>query len=541
MLFVEPSQELGFSVATAHPTLRERRWALAAVGMIFIALAAVAPFADIQLWRVDSFIPSVQVVISITSIITAALLFGQFSTVRVRALLVLAGGYLFVALIVISHIFVFPGAFGPTGLLGAGAQSAAWLYIFWHFGFPGAVIGYVFLKDSKDSVQYSTSSAIFWTVMIIIGLVCLLTWIATAKHHLLPALFADTTSFGQLATYATGIDLVLSVFALVLLWKRGRSVLDIWLSVTNCAFIAELTINTVMISGRFTLGWYSGRAFAVLVATIVMILMLAQTFAFNARLMGMTIMLKRERDNKLASLDAVVASIAHEVRQPLATIAFHGAAAQLYLDRTPPNVGEARKILGAMVDSSMRAAEIFQSIRALFSNFEPEKQLVDVNQLAAEALDLLRGELDVYGIETNMQQSSQLPLIMAHKGQLREVLINLIQNACDSMKTVSGRRRSLQITTNCQGDNAIVVSVEDTGIGIAPEKMKSIFEPFFSTKTKGMGLGLAICKMILEQHGGKLSAASDMYVGARFEITLPTKIAEPSVPGTATDQSPLRK
>jgi signal transduction histidine kinase len=541
MLFVEPSKELGFSVATAHPTLRERRWALAAVGMIFIALAAVAPFADIQLWRLDSFIPSVQVVISITSMITAALLFGQFSTMRVRALLVLAGGYLFVALIVVSHIVVFPGAFGPTGLLGAGAQSAAWLYIFWHFGFPGAVIGYVFLKDSKDSVQYSTSSAIFWTVMIVIGLVCLLTWIATAKHHLLPALFADTTSFGQLATYATGIDLVLSAFALVLLWKRGRSVLDIWLSVTNCAFIAELTINTVMISGRFTLGWYSGRAFAILVATIVMILMLAQTFAFNARLMGMTIMLKRERDNKLASLDAVVASIEHEVRQPLAAIAFHGATAQLYLDRTPPNVGEARRILGAMVDSSMRATEIFQSIRALFSNFEPEKQLVDVNQLAAEALDLLHGELDVYGIETNIQQTPQLPLIMAHKGQLREVLINLIQNACDAMKTVSGRRRSLQITTNCQGDNAIVVSVEDTGIGISPEKMKSIFEPFFSTKTKGMGLGLAICKMILEQHGGKLSAASDMYVGARFEITLPTKIAEPSVPGTVTEQSPQRE
>ena len=406
-----------------------------------------------------------------------------------RGLLVLAGGYLFVALIVISHILTFPGAFSPTGLLGAGAQSAAWLYIFWHFGFAVAVIGYVLLKDVKNSVRFSGFFAIFWTVMIVAGLVGLLTWIATAQHQFLPVLFSDATSFAQLATYATGTDLILSALALVLLWKRGRSVLDLWLSVTICAFIAELVINTVMISGRFTLGWYLGRAFAVLVPTIVMILMLAQTFALNAKLMSMTMMLKRERDNKLASLEAVVASIAHEVRQPLTAIAMRGAAAQRYLNRTPPNFHAAGRSLGAMVNASMRASEIFDSIRALFSNVDPEQQPIDVNQLAAEALDLLREELNAYGIETSMQQAPQLQPIMAHKGQLREVFINLMQNAIDAMKTVSDRPRILRIRTDRHGNEAIVISVEDTGPGIDPIQSGNDIRTVLFHERKGNGIG----------------------------------------------------
>ena len=162
------SNEFEFSVVTAHPTLRERQLALAAVGMILVGSAAIAPFADIPLLRLDSFIPSIQIIVSITSIITAVLLFGQFWTIGSRGVLVLASGYLFVALIVVSHILTFPGAFSPTGLLGAGAQTAGWLYIFWHFGFTVAVFGYVLLKDAKSPARYSWNSAILWAVMMLV-------------------------------------------------------------------------------------------------------------------------------------------------------------------------------------------------------------------------------------------------------------------------------------------------------------------------------------------------------------------------------------
>ena len=520
---IDESSEFEWSVATTHPTLRQRQLALAVLGVILVTSTAVAPFADIPLLRLDSFIPSIQVIISITSIITAVLLFGQFSTIGSRALLVLASGYLFVALIVVSHILTFPGAFSPTGLLGAGAQTAGWLYFFWHFGFPAAVIGYVFRKDAVSPLRYSRGSAIVWTVMAVVGLVCLLTWIVTAKEQLLPVLFTDATSFSPLTTYVVGTDLLLSMLALVLLWKRSRSILDLWLCVSICAFLAELVINNVFISGRFTLGWYTGRTFSILVSTIVMILMLAQTFALNGKLMHLTRMLQRERGNKLANLEAVVASIAHEVRQPLASIAIRGAATRRYLDRTPPDLRKARDSAGAIVDASMRANEILESIRSLFSNVVQEKQLTEVNQLAAEALELLREELNTFGIQTSFQKAPELPLIMAHKGQLREVILNLVQNAIDAMRAVTDRRRILRIKTSYHGSEAIVISVEDTGPGIDPKKLKSIFDPFFSTKAKGMGLGLAICKSIVERHHGDLSVLSEIGGRTRFKLMLPVK------------------
>jgi signal transduction histidine kinase len=287
--------------------------------------------------------------------------------------------------------------------------------------------------------------------------------------------------------------------------------------------LAELAINTLFISGRFTLGWYSGRVFSVLVPTIVMMLLLAQTFALNAKLIHLAMALQRERSNKLANLEAVVASIAHEVRQPLAGIAMRGAAAQRYLDRTPPDLPKARNSVGAMVDASMRANEIFENIRALFSDADQERQPINVNRLTAEALDLLREELNIHEIETSLQQAPQLPSIMAHKGQLREVILNLIQNAIDAMKALPDRRRILRIKTDRHGNEAIVISVEDTGHGIEPEKIKSIFDPFFSTKAKGMGLGLAISKSIVERHHGELSASSKIDGGARFQLILPIK------------------
>jgi signal transduction histidine kinase len=528
---IERSNEFGFSIVTAQPTLRERQFALAVVGMVLVGFAAVAPFADIPLLRLDSFIPSIQVIVSITSIITAVLLFGQFWTVGSRGVLVLAAGYLFASLIVVSHILTFPGAFSSTGLLGAGAQTAGWLYLFWQFGFAVAVFGYVLLKDAKSAGQHAAGSAIAWTVTAVVGLAGLLTWAFTAKEQFLPVLFTDGTSFTPLASYSAGADFLLSALALALLWRRGWSILDMWLSVTISAFLAELVINSVFISGRFTLGWYYGRVFAVIVPTIVMILMLAQIFSLNAKLMRATMMLHRERSNRLTSLDAVIAAIAHEVKQPLATIAVRGAAAKRYLGRTPPGSREADSSIDAMVSASMRASEIFENIRALFSDVDQERQSINVNLLAAEALDLLREELKAYRIETSVHLTPELPSIMAHNGQLREVILNLVQNAIDAMKTVSDRRRVLRIRTGHHGNGAIVISVEDTGLGIQPETIQRIFDPFVSTKAKGRGLGLAICKSIIERHHGELSVSSEIDGGARFELVLSVKpTAQPELP-----------
>ena len=151
----------------------------------------MAPFASIPLPRFDSFIPTMVAIIFVTDLVTAVLLFGQFSATGSRALLVLASGYLFSSLIAIPFALTFPGAFAPTGLLGAGPQSAAWLNVSFRFGLAVAIVGYAFLtsgKHTKDSIEPSPRPAIFWSVAIVIVVVCALTWAVTAGHDLLPRL-----------------------------------------------------------------------------------------------------------------------------------------------------------------------------------------------------------------------------------------------------------------------------------------------------------------------------------------------------------------
>jgi signal transduction histidine kinase len=153
---------------------------------------------------------------------------------------------------------------------------------------------------------------------------------------------------------------------------------------------------------------------------------------------------------------------------------------------------------------------------------------------------LLRKELDDHNVIAHTMLA-ELPTIQGNRGQLLEVILNLLQNSIEAMATTT-RQRVISIVTIARDSGSVSLSLQDTGPGIDPDKLASIFDPFVTTKAKGTGLGLAICKMIIEQHGGKLSAASDtLQFGARFELTLPTKIAEPSAPTTATEQSPPRE
>src|SRR5690242_2966396 len=162
-----------------EPTLRQRRLALAIIGMLSIGFAAVAPFAAQQMAQIASFVPTIEAIIFVTSLTTAVLLFSQFSIVGSRELLLLASGYLFAASIVIPHALSYPGAFAPKGLLGSGIQVTPWLYVFWHFGFSAAVLGYACLLDTNSKKLFlndSSMPAICLSVAIVVTLVCALTW-----------------------------------------------------------------------------------------------------------------------------------------------------------------------------------------------------------------------------------------------------------------------------------------------------------------------------------------------------------------------------
>lgn len=258
---------------------------------------------------------------------------------------------------------------------------------------------------------------------------------------------------------------------------------------------------------------------------LVLAALFAERRANEAHLVHSKIMLERERDNKLMNMQALTGSMAHELKQPLTAISANGEAARLFLDQTQPDLEEARSALDSIIADSHRASQIINDIRALFTRTDRGHEPIDVNEIVFQALRLLREQLNAHGVRTNIELATDLPLVVGHRGQLQEVVINLLQNAIEAMNATNDGHRTLQLRTERQRDNAIVVEIRDSGPGINPAKLNSIFEAFFTTKSHGMGLGLAICRMIIERHGGRLSASSDGTNGAVFQFVLPARNA----------------
>ncbi|HEX4410422.1 MAG TPA: GAF domain-containing protein [Xanthobacteraceae bacterium] len=231
--------------------------------------------------------------------------------------------------------------------------------------------------------------------------------------------------------------------------------------------------------------------------------------------------LQRERNNKLMNMEAMAASISHEVRQPLASISSNGGAALRFLKHEPPNLDETRSALQSMVRDSHRASQVFDSIRALFGKADKDHEPLDLNTLALGVLQALGDELKSHGVTIRTALKAKLPQIIGHGGQLQEVLVNLVRNAIEAMADVTDDNRVLQMRAARRGDDALVVEVEDSGPGIDPQQAESIFDAFITTKPNGMGLGLAICRMIAERHAGALSAVAARPRGSIFSLVLP--------------------
>jgi len=233
-------------------------------------------------------------------------------------------------------------------------------------------------------------------------------------------------------------------------------------------------------------------------------------------------MLERERDNKLLSAQALTAAIVHEVRQPLTAVSVNGSAALQFLRKTPPNLAEVRTALNDIIRDTHRTNEVLEGIRALFGKSHQKREQVDVNELILGVLQSSRKDLQDHGVETRLELASELPLVDGHRRQLEEVIFNLVHNAIEAMDATTDRDRLLQARTELSDHNAITVAVRDSGPGIDPQRLDSIFGAFVTTKSHGMGLGLAICRMIIERHGGRLTASSDGKNGSLFQVVLPT-------------------
>jgi len=225
--------------------------------------------------------------------------------------------------------------------------------------------------------------------------------------------------------------------------------------------------------------------------------------------------------NRVTTMGQLAASIAHEIRQPLAVAAGSARAASLWLGTQPPNLDEAQAALGLIAEAANRANDFVDRIRNLIKKAPPRKDSLEINQTIREVIAVTHGEVVKNGVLLKTQLAEDLPVIQADRVQLEQVILNLIINAVEAMSGVGEASRQLLIRTGKDASGAVLVAVQDSGPGLSPESFDRVFDAFYTTKPDGMGMGLSICRSIVEAHDGRLWAAPHDGPGATFQFTLP--------------------
>ena len=232
--------------------------------------------------------------------------------------------------------------------------------------------------------------------------------------------------------------------------------------------------------------------------------------------------------NRVSALGELAGSLAHELNQPLMAILSNAQAASRFLVHQRVDLDEVRDIVKDIAGESRRAGEIIQRMRGMLRKDQMRTELVNLNETIPAVLGIMRSDLIVRNVAIGTELAPGLPLVCGDGVQLMQVLLNLIANACDAMGDKPSSERRLAIATGPDGGNVVEVSVSDRGRGIPPERLEQVFEPFFSTKPQGIGMGLAICRSIITMHGGRLWAENNTNGGATFHFKLPVASLEQS-------------
>jgi signal transduction histidine kinase len=293
-----------------------------------------------------------------------------------------------------------------------------------------------------------------------------------------------------------------------------------WLLVVLSAWLVQTLLLSIL-GERFTAGWYAAVVVVLLSHLLLMLALIAESSRLHARLALTTAVQQRERDARLMSMDAVAAAISHEVGQPLSAIVMSATAGLKLLDRERPDVEKAMASLRATIEAGNRSFDVLKSIRAMFSKGPRATTEVDLNELVRETAALLDRELVGGKVSLELALEDALPPVVADRVQMQQVLVNLLINAMEAMSTARGRPRRIAVRSVTLDERDVLLEVSDTGKGIAPDDLPQIFDAFYTTKPTGTGLGLSLCRNIVEGHGGRLWASPGENHGAIFHLQLP--------------------
>lgn len=564
-------------LSTLRPERSDRRIAWAVFMTSLLVFFIAAPFAKVPLPQIPAFLPIYQSALVINELITAVLLLGQFRILRSRALLVLAGGYLFSATMAVTHALSFPGLFAPTGLLGAGPQTTAWIYFLWHGGFPLFVIGYALLKDGEDESarqEGNLSYVVLSYVIVVFALAGGLTLLATID--VLPSIMLGNMDASGKAAVATATWMFSIVALAVLWWQRPHSVLDLWLMVVMCVWIFDSALAAVFNHGRYDLGWYAGRIYGLLAASFVLMVLLLENGKLYSRLAD-SHKSERSRSADLQRLTDQLASANHQLADKNLQLAEASRLKSEFLAnmshelRTPLNaiIGFSEVLKDGLVgeissEQHEYVTDIFNSGQHLLSlindildlsKIEAGKMVLDLEQvdvcaMLGNSLSIVKEKAAAQRIQLQLD-AEPLGNSMLDARKTKQIVFNLLSNGVKFSR--EGGRVTLRARKVTRSDieawrateqssqkiplppndytEFLEIEVEDTGIGISAEDAPRLFQAFaqldssLSRQTEGTGLGLVLVLKLARLHDGTVALASTPGHGSRFLVWLPWRTA----------------
>ncbi|MDH0864252.1 response regulator [Mitsuaria sp. GD03876] len=527
---------------------RSRARALATIALSIVVCLALAPFATVQLPVVTAFIPAYEAALIVNDLITAALLYGQWRITRAPALSVLASGYLFTAAITAGHALSYPGVFAPGGALGAGPQSTAWLYMFWHGGFPLFVIAYAWMRREAPAVDASgqvdpaavASPAKGRRVAIAAPVLALalglgLTALATLGHAALPAIMAGSRyTPTMLVAVGTVWALCIGALAALLPRRRGASMLDLGLMVVLVAWLCDIALSAMLNGGRYDLGFYAGRVYGLLACSAVLVELLLENAVLYARLAdthgrerrrAAELALARDEAQRAnAAKSLFLASMSHEIRTPM-----NAVIGLTHLALQGPLEGRQREYVGKAHASSKALLALLNDILD-YSKVEAGKISLEAEEFGVEEVienvgELFSARLEETGLDLVFDIDRDVPpRVVGDAFRLTQVLNNLVGNA---IKFTPRGEIVIRVEARAREPDRVELglSVRDTGIGMSPETRERLFEAFAQGETGtarrfgGTGLGLAICRRLVGLMAGEIAVDSTLGQGSTFRFS----------------------
>jgi signal transduction histidine kinase/CheY-like chemotaxis protein len=527
-------------LSTAAATSSERLAAIAVVGVALLAFVVTIPYVRVPLANVPAFVPAYQAALCIIDLTTAVLLIGQFARLRSLSLLALGAGYLFDAAMIVPHTLSFPGLFAPTGLLGAGEQTTAWLYVFWHGGFSAFALAYVYFRNRGTVIGPDARFRYLWTTIVaVVVAATALTVLTTLGHDLLPRVMQGGDYSMLVSKGVSPFIWFLTLAAAITVWRQANSVLDLWLGVVMVVWLFDIALAAVLGSSRFDLGFYAGRLYGLIAASIVLVALLVETVRLYGRL-AEALDLAETRNAELIGAHATMAAaqrmeafgqltngIAHDFSNLLTVV---GGNLDM-IRKDPTDVARVERLVGNAGAAVRRASRLTRQLMMFGGRQALRPVSIDVTRLIQDFIPVLQRSAE--GTELMAGLSPNVHPTFIDAAQFETALVNLIANARDA--TGGGGRviietRNVALTATQFGKAAdvvpgdyVLVAVRDTGPGMPPEVAARAVEPFFTTKEPGRGSGLGLSQVygFVKSTGGLLRIETQPGRGTSVNLYFP--------------------